>query len=170
MSTKGSPKSGAATEQLSRRQRVGLLIHRLLDKWLTPLGVWIYRRTKGGVARPWKVDALLLTTRGRRSGRDRTVVLQYFPDDTAMVVTAANDGGDAYPAWYHNLRAEPNARVEVDGRRTQVRADELGADEAAAWWSRIVERDPSYERFRQATTRPFPILRLVPTQGRESSG
>jgi deazaflavin-dependent oxidoreductase (nitroreductase family) len=148
--------------QLSRRERVGLLLHRLLDKWLNPFGVWIYRRTRGGVAKPWKVDALLLTTRGRRSGRERTVVLQFFPDGEAMVVTAANDGGNAYPAWYLNLSAEPEASAEVSGRNIPVRAQELSADEAASWWSRIVERDPSYARFRLATDRPFPILRLVP--------
>jgi deazaflavin-dependent oxidoreductase (nitroreductase family) len=149
-------------DRLSRRERVGLLFHRLLDKWLSPLGVWVYRRTKGGVARRWDVDALLLTTRGRRTGRDRTVVLQFFPDGEAMVVTAANDGGDAYPAWYHNLTAEPDARVEVQGRSLPVRAEELPAEEAGAWWERIVERDPSYARFRLATDRRFPILRLVP--------
>jgi deazaflavin-dependent oxidoreductase (nitroreductase family) len=140
---------------------MGLLLHRLLDKWLTPIGVWLLRRTKGGLARPWKADVLLLTTQGRRTGRERTVVLQYFSDGEAMVVTAANDGGDAYPGWYHNLKAEPEARIEVDGRRVAVRAEELPTDEAAAWWSRIVERDPSYARFRRATSRPFPILRLV---------
>jgi deazaflavin-dependent oxidoreductase (nitroreductase family) len=148
--------------RLSRRQRLVLDLHRNLDRWLSPLGVWVFRRTKGGVARPFRVDALLLTTRGRRSGRDRTVVLQFFPDGEAMVVTAANDGGDAYPGWYHNLRSEPAARVEVAGRVVPVRADELSAGEAAAWWARIIERDPHYARYRQATDRPFPILRLSP--------
>ena len=148
-------------EHLTRRERVGLLAHRLLDKWLTPIGVWLLRRTKGGLAKPWKADVLLLTTHGRRSGRERTVVLQYFSDGTTMVVMAANDGGDAYPGWYHNLKADPAAGIEVDGRRIAVRAEELPADEAAGWWSRIVERDPSYARFRRATSRPFPILRLV---------
>jgi len=147
--------------RLSRRERGLLLLHRLLDKWLTPLGVWLLRRTRGGLARPWKADVLLLTTRGRRSGRERTVVLQYFSDGETTVVTAANDGGDAYPGWYHNLSADPWAWIEVDGRRTAVRTEELPVDEAAVWWSRIVERDPSYARFRRATKRPFPVLRLA---------
>jgi deazaflavin-dependent oxidoreductase (nitroreductase family) len=151
------PDSGG---HLTRRERVGLLIHRLLDKWLTPIGVWLLRRTKGGLAKPWQADVLLLTTHGRRTGRERTVVLQYFSDGETMVVTAANDGGDAYPGWYHNLKADPQARIEVDGRRVAVSAEELPAEEADGWWTRIVERDPSYGRFRRATTRPFPILRL----------
>ena len=151
-----------AVGRLSDKERAGLLVHRLLDRWLNPLGVWVYRRTKGGVAKPWHVDALLLTTRGRRSGRDRTVVLQFFPDGEAMVVTATNDGADASPAWYLNLQAKPEARVEVNGRSVAVRAEELPLEQADLWWSRIVERAPSYARYRRATSRPFPILRLVP--------
>ncbi len=152
-----------APARINRRERIWLTIHRGLDRWLSPLGVLVYRRTRGGIARPWHVDALLLTTRGRRPGRSRTVVLQYFPDRDAMVVAAANDGGTTHPGWYHNLHATPEAEVEVMGRSIPVRAEELPADEARAWWDRILARDPSYERYARATTRTFPIVRLVPT-------
>jgi deazaflavin-dependent oxidoreductase (nitroreductase family) len=158
-----APTPGQAARGLSRKERLGLYIHRGLDRRLSPLGVWVFRRTKGAIARPWRVDVLLLTTRGRRSGRERTVVLQYFPDGEAMIVAAANDGGAAHPGWYFNLTADPLARVEVAGRRLPVRAEELPPAEAAAWWKRILERSPSYERYERATSRQFPILRLVPT-------
>jgi deazaflavin-dependent oxidoreductase (nitroreductase family) len=157
-----SPADGNPTRPISRKERVGLFIHRSLDKWLTPLGVWVYRRTKGGITRPWKVDALVLTTRGRRSGRERTVVLQFFPDGDGMIVAAANDGGASHPGWYFNLTADPAARVEVMGRTIAVRAEELPSDEAAAWWQRILQRAPSYERYARATSRTFPIVRLSP--------
>ena len=49
------------------------------------------------------------------------------------------------------------------GRKIPVRAEELPADEAAAWWKRILDRDPSYGRYARATSRQIPILRLVPT-------
>jgi deazaflavin-dependent oxidoreductase (nitroreductase family) len=166
MSTKQPPAPtapGEAATGVSRKERVGLFIHRGLDKRLSPLGVWVFRRTKGGIARPWKVDVLLLTTRGRRSGRERTVVLQFFPDADAMIVAAANDGGAEHPGWYFNLKAEPVARVEVAGRRIAVRAEELPLMEATAWWKRILDRSPSYERYARATSREIPILRLVPT-------
>jgi deazaflavin-dependent oxidoreductase (nitroreductase family) len=136
-----------------------------LDKRLTPLAVWLYRRTKGGITRPWKVDALVLTTRGRRSGRQRTVVLQYFSDGEAMILAAANDGGPSHPGWYFNLMADPAARVEVMGRTVSVRAEELPAGEAAAWWERILLRAPSYEKYTRATSRAIPIVRLVPVSG-----
>lgn len=143
-------------------ERIWLWLHRSLDRWGTPLALWVYRRTRGGVAGRFKVDVLLLTTRGRRSGRRRTVMLQYFPDGEAMVVTAANGGGRGYPGWYHNLTADPAAEVEVASRVRSVRAEELPAAEAAEWWTRIVRRDPHYALYRRATSRPFPIVRLVP--------
>lgn len=155
---------------LSRRERAGLTVHRALDRWLSPLGVWVYRRTKGGITRPWKVNALVLTTRGRRSGRDRKVVLQYFPDGDAMIVVAANDGGTAHPGWYFNLTADPTATVEVMGRIRRIRAEELPRDEAAAWWRRIVELSPGYEQYERATSRTFPVLRLVPVPRPVPSG
>lgn len=157
------PVSGVQAPQLSRAERIFLFLHRGLDKWLTPLGIWVMRRTKGAVTNLWKVDALLLTTRGRRSGRQRTVVLQFFPDGDAMIVVAANDGGAAHPGWYFNLKSDPLAQVEVMGRPMAVHAEELPADEAAAWWPRIVRRDPHYERYARATSRRLPIVRLVPT-------
>jgi F420H(2)-dependent quinone reductase len=156
---------GRPARGLSRKEHVGLFLHRGLDRWLSPLGAWVYRRTKGEITRPWKVDALLLTTRGRRSGRERTVVLQFFPDDRAMIVAAANDGGASDPGWYFNLAADPVGRVEVMGRTIPVRATELPPDEAAEWWGRILRRDPSYERYARATSRSIPILRLVPAGG-----
>ncbi len=155
--------SASPRASVTGKERVALIVHRGLDRWLSPLGVWVYRRTKGGITRAWKVDALLLATRGRRSGRERVVVLQFFPDGQAMIVAAANDGGESHPGWYFNLRAEPAARVEVMGRTIAVRADELSPDDAAAWWQRILRRDPSYERYaRVAANRTIPILRLVP--------
>jgi F420H(2)-dependent quinone reductase len=155
---------------LSRPERARLSLHRWLDKHLSPFGVWLMRRSKGRLTEAYKVNALLLTSRGRRSGRERTVVLQYFPDGGAMVVVAANDGGAAHPGWYFNLTASPDAGVEINGRDIRVHATELGADEASEWWERILAVAPDYERYRRATSRPFPILRLVPTHTNPCAG
>jgi deazaflavin-dependent oxidoreductase (nitroreductase family) len=148
--------------RLSWLERVGLPIHRQLDKRLSVIGVAVYRMTRGAVARPWKVDVLLLTTHGRRSGRDRTVVLQFFPDGVDMILAAANDGGASHPGWYHNLKASPTAQVEVMDRRFAVQATELSTDEAAAFWPRLLRRAPSYERYLRATSRQIPLIRLAP--------
>lgn len=147
---------------LSFKERMGLTIHRELDRRLSPLGVWVMRRTKGGITRRFNVDALVLTTVGRRSGRHRKVVLQFFPDGDNLIVAAANDGGATLPAWYLNLLSAPMASVEVMGRTIDVRAEQLPPEEAAAWWGRIVVRAPDYERYARATKRSIPIVRLKP--------
>ena len=130
---------------------------------MSRFGVWLMRRTRGSLADRYGVHALVLTTVGRRTGQARNVVLQYFPDGDTFVVAATNDGGASNPAWYLNLIASARAEVEVKGRRTTVAAVPLEQEEAAAWWRRIVELRPEYERYAKATERAFPILRLVPT-------
>jgi len=160
----GSVPQRKPVPRASRRERIGVSIQRWLDRYLSPIGVWGLRRTKGGLARPWKKDVLILTTRGRKSGRVRTVILQFFRDGEAMVITAANDGAHAHPGWYFNLTADPDVHVEVNGRTIAVHAEEIPTEEARGWWQRILLRDPTYVRYERATTRTFPIIRLVPVR------
>jgi deazaflavin-dependent oxidoreductase (nitroreductase family) len=81
-----------------------------------------------------------------------------------MIIVAANSGRPAHPDWYHNLKAMPTVRVEIMGRTLRVRAEELSAEDAAALWPRILRRAPSYARFRKATNRTIPIVRLIPIE------
>lgn len=137
-----------------------LSVHRSLDRWLSPVAVSAVRRSHGVIARPWRVDVLVLTTKGRRSGRPRSVVLQFWPDGDAMVVVAAN-GGATHPAWYHNLIADPRAQVEVRGRQLAVHAETVTGEHAADLWRRVIDRAPGYAAYAQATTPAIPVVRLV---------
>lgn len=123
---------------------------------------FLYRLTKGRIARLWHRQVLLLTTRGRRTGRERTVPLQFFPDGDRMIVVAANSGLSSPPGWYFNLSAEPRARVEVLDRTLEVRAEELSDEEAAAFWPRVLQAAPDYERYPRRTSRRLPLIRLAP--------
>jgi deazaflavin-dependent oxidoreductase (nitroreductase family) len=126
--------------------------------------VGLYRLTGGRIARPRKVDVLILTTRGRRTGKTRTVLLQFFRDGANLVIVAANSGRSSHPGWFYNLKATPTVRVQVMDRILQVRAEELSSDEAIAFWPRILRVAPSYERYQQATNRTIPLVRLVPVE------
>jgi len=112
----------------------------------------------------------VLTTRGRRTGLPRTVVVQYFPDGDEMLVVAANSGMPTHPAWYLNPSADPRATVEVEGRTLPVRAVPMKAGEAAAWWPRVLAAAPDYARYRERTGRSIPLLRPVPVVGRVPPG
>jgi deazaflavin-dependent oxidoreductase (nitroreductase family) len=124
-------------------------------------GIWLYRKTHGRAPHLWHRRALVLTTTGRRSGRPRTVMLQFFPDGSDLIVVAANSGMPTHPAWYLNLKAHPWAHVEVEGRQIDVRAEELSPAEADAHWPRVLEIAPDYAKYTQRTTRRIPLVRLV---------
>lgn len=138
-----------------------------VDRRSVRVGAWLLRRTRGRIARLWRRRALVLTTSGRRTGLPRTVVVQWFPDGADLVVVAANSGLPTHPAWYLNLTAHPEARVEVDGATLRVRAEELTAAEAAALWPRVLAAAPDYDRYRRRTDRVIPLVRLrpVPPEG-----
>ena len=150
-------------DRLSLGDRVGLALERAGNKRLGSFAQVLYRLTRGRFVRLFtRRDVLLLTTRGRRSGRARSVLLQFFRDGENLVLVAANAGRPRHPAWYHNLKTTPIARVQIGARTFQVRAQELSAEAAAAYWPRILQVAPSYARYQRATRRTLPLVRLIP--------
>src|SRR6266702_4399024 len=152
--------SKTSTRSHSLKEKGVLSLNYELDKRLGGLGVGLYRLTGGRIAR--KVDVLILTTRGRRTGKTRTVLLQFFRDGTNMVIVAANSGRSSHPGWFYNLKATPTVRVQVMDRTVQVHAEEMSTDEAIAFWPRVLRVAPTYARYQKATSRTIPLVRLVP--------
>lgn len=143
-------------------ERLKVRLEHMADSRSARVAAWLIRATGGRVGRLWGRRVLVLTTRGRRSGRTRVVPLQYFPDGEALVVVAANSGLPRPPGWYYNLTTAGRATIDVQGRRLEVRAEELSDEEAAAFWPRLLEAAPDYERYRKRTNRRLPLIRLVP--------
>jgi deazaflavin-dependent oxidoreductase (nitroreductase family) len=153
--------STSRTRALSFGERIKTSIEHEVDTRSVRLAAALIRLTKGRIARLWRRQVLLLTTRGRKSGQERTVPLQFFPDGDALIVVAANSGLPSPPGWYFNLTADPMGRVEVGERTLQVRAEELSAEEAAAFWPRVLEVAPDYAKYPRRTSRIIPLVRLV---------
>lgn len=144
-------------------ERLRTRVEHEVDTRSVRLGVWLYRLTRGRLPHLWRRRALVLTATGRRSGRPRTVLVQFFPDGSDMVVVAANSGLPTHPAWYLNLKACPEVRVEVEGQAFPARAEELSPAEAASFWPRVLETAPDYAKYRRRTSRVIPLVRLTPT-------
>ena len=92
-----------------------------------------------------------------------------FPDSDDMIIVAANSGLPSSPGWYFNLMADPLALVEVGERTLRVRAEELSAEEAAAFWPRVLQVAPDYARYSRRTSRRIPMVRLVPVEPGEEN-
>jgi deazaflavin-dependent oxidoreductase (nitroreductase family) len=87
----------------------------------TTLGhVWLYRKLNGRFVNQATggVPELLLTTRGRRSGKPRTVPLGHLRDGEVVIVAGTNGGLPAFPSWIYNLRADPEAEVQRGQKNT----------------------------------------------------
>ncbi len=131
-------------------------------KTLSSLHTLIYRLTAGMIGRRLvDNDMMLLTTRGRKTGKPHTVPLLYLRDGPALVVVASWGGRPGNPDWFANLEADPQATVQVRSRRWPVRAETMQPAERAQWWPRIVEAYQGYAAYQKRTDREIPVVRLV---------
>lgn len=128
------------------------------------LHVALYRWTRGRVGSHIgkNLPVLLLTTTGRTSGRRRTTPLLYVEDGGRYVVVASVGGAPKHPAWYLNLRVDPNATIEVGGRTLAVRGETAGPEERARLWQVVTRMYPTYDAYQARTTRIIPVVALTP--------
>ena len=118
------------------------------------------RRTFAGLASG--IPVAMLTTTGAKSGLPRTTPVLTLADGDGLIVIASNFGQDHHPAWAHNLRAHPEARVEADGVARDVRARELAGDERERAFELGGAVYPGYAAFRRRADRTIPVFRLEP--------
>jgi deazaflavin-dependent oxidoreductase (nitroreductase family) len=143
---------------LTRFRRIQPQVGRLHAKLLRRSGGRIRRSRLLAGGQP----VLALTTTGRRSGAQRTTVLAYVRHGDAYAVGALNLGSDRDPSWCLNLRANPQACVEVRGERRAVEAREAGGEEAERLWQAFIERLPAIADSRALARREVPMLVLSP--------
>ncbi len=133
----------------------------LPDTSFNPDVIAEFRSNGGKVGGPWQnATLLLLHTIGAKSGQDRVNPLGYFDFDGTIVIVGSYAGADINPAWVHNLRARPRARIEMGTDTVDVDARELRDDEREAAWERIAAIAPPFAQYRQATSRSIPIFAL----------
>ena len=121
----------------------------------------LYRLSGGRVGgRLAGMPVLLLTTRGRTTGRPRTVPLTWFADGDAIVLVASYGGDDRHPGWYRNLCADPRVEVVQGRSRRTLTARTATPEERDRLWPTIVATYPGYARYQSQTTRPIPLVVL----------
>ncbi|MGH9229527.1 MAG: nitroreductase family deazaflavin-dependent oxidoreductase [Acidimicrobiales bacterium] len=105
-----------------------------------------------------------LTTTGRKSGRPHTVMLTSpVRDGDAMVVVASRGGADHHPAWFLNLRDDPDVEVAVGGEpKRPMRARVAEPDERARLWPQVVAKYKGYGNYQAKTDREIPLVLLEP--------
>ena len=123
-----------------------------------------YRMTNGLIGHriPGLPPMLLLDHVGARSGEERTAVLLYVEDGADLVIVASKGGHPRHPAWFHNLRANPDTTVQVGSSRRDVHARVASAAERARLWPRVVAAYRGYDDYQRRAPREIPLVILEP--------
>ena len=107
--------------------------------------------------------ALRLSTVGRRSGRDRAVIVGYLEDGPDLVLLAMNGWGEGEPAWWLNLQAHPQATVHLaEGPASQVSAHAAQGTERDRLWALWRTIEPSLDEYAALRSTPTAVIVLTP--------
>ncbi len=131
----------------------------ILKKIVPPLDRFLLRISRGWVNTAMQPVALVSTT-GAKSGQRREIALICMPVDNGLALVGSNWGGARDPAWIHNLRAHPGARVTFRGYVGPVTARELEGDERESLWPELVAFNPQYAIYQAGTPRRLPVMLL----------
>jgi deazaflavin-dependent oxidoreductase (nitroreductase family) len=123
-----------------------------------------YEATGGEEGHDWQgTQALILTTKGRRSGEPRKSPLIYGRHGDAYLVVASKGGAPEPPAWYLNLEADPEVEIQVKDQRITARARTATPEEKPELWRIMTAEWPDYDNYQTKTDREIPVVVIEPT-------
>ena len=107
-----------------------------------------------------RTPTLLLTTIGRKSGKQLTLPLIYGIDGERHVIVASKGGAPEHPAWYLNLQSNPQVDVQVAARKFQAIARTTHGEERQRLWEMMASIYPPYPDYQKRTNREIPVVVL----------
>ena len=132
----------------------------------------LYKATGGRVGGTWRVGAglrkpapvCLLTTIGRKSGQPRTAPLIYLRRGDSFVVVASQGGSAKNPAWYLNLRDNPQVTIQIGKEKHDLVARTATDAERAELWPDLVDTYADYDTYASWTERTIPVVICEPAR------
>lgn len=120
-----------------------------------------FRANEGRVGGPFKgAPMLLLHHTGAKSGKTRVNPLMYLADGDRLLIFASKGGAPTHPDWFHNLRANPAATIEVGSDKFVVEAEELTGDERDRLFAKQAGLYPQFGQYQANTARTIPVVAL----------
>ena len=134
-----------------------------ITKLGTGVHIGLYRLSRGKFAnRIANLPILLLTTTGRKSGKERTTPLTFIRDGEDYVITASIGGMDWNPAWYHNLKDNPQVKIEVGDKSFNASAVITEGEERTRLYEQFKAASDNFVQYEKKTSRVIPVVRLKP--------
>lgn len=132
-------------------------------RWWGKLNTPLYRMSGGRLgAKVGRAPVLLLTTTGRKSGQQRTAPVVYLADGDRVAIIDTNAGNERTPAWSLNLKANPDAKVEIGRERRPVRARVAEGEERAELWRKHNEQYSGFDDYAERLNRDISVYVLEP--------
>ena len=128
--------------------------------FVVPFHNFVFRLTRGRALSQFDLPVLLLTTTGRRSGKQRTIPLLYLEEDSTLLVVASMAGAPSNPGWYHNLVANPTVEVQTRAGRRWMQAEPLVGEDRHRRFERIKAAANRYATYESRTDREIPVVAL----------
>ena len=118
-----------------------------------------YRETNGETGYLWNgATALLLTTKGRKSGEERTIAIIFKQVGDRYVIIASKGGAPAHPAWYLNIIDDPHVTLQIRGEKFSGIARTAEGEEREELWAEALEQWPNYDVYQSRTERKIPVV------------
>ena len=137
---------------------------RFLFKLFMGLHVFIYRLTGGKLGGSMgKFKVLILTTKGRKSGKILSNPVGYFERDGKYIIVASNSGNDKNPSWYYNIKSNPNdVTIQVNEKIMRVTPEIVLGEQRKPVYEWIASIAPNFGDYEKKTTREIPLVFLKP--------
>ncbi|HXD53952.1 MAG TPA: nitroreductase family deazaflavin-dependent oxidoreductase [Solirubrobacteraceae bacterium] len=127
------------------------------------MNIPVYRATRGRVwGKVGKAPVLLLTSTGRRSGQQRVAPVVYLADGANVIVIGSNAGNKNEPGWSFNLKANPDAHVEIGAEHRDVRARVAEGEERERLWKAMNVQYSGFDDYEAKTSRDIAVFVLEP--------
>lgn len=131
--------------------------------------VRVYRETNGEQGYIWNGSPiLLLTSKGRKSGEDRTIPIIFTGWGEGWAIIASKGGSPTHPKWYLNVLDDPHVQVQVKGDVYEALARTAGSPEREQIWAEAIKHWPNYDIYQSRTDRQIPVVVLTPVRKLES--
>jgi F420H(2)-dependent quinone reductase len=133
------------------------------NKFFTKANVFVYKITRGRLGnRMGRQSVLLLSTMGRKSGKNYVTSLSYYRDGNTYLVVASNWGKEYHPDWFHNLMQHPQTTIQVGPTTIQVKAQQAHDQQYTRLWELVTHQNEQYLHYQKGLKRQIPIVILTP--------
>jgi F420H(2)-dependent quinone reductase len=136
-----------------------------MSEFIFKIIVFLYTLSGGRIGgKVGKVPVLLLTTTGRKTGKQRTRPVAYIMDGSDYVITASAGGANKHPGWFFNIRSHPQASIQIQEKHRHVTGEIAEPEKKSVLWTRLVEVAPNFAGYQKRTTREIPMVILHPVE------